>query len=321
MRLLITGVTGFVGRHMLAFLRAERPDVEPFGLARNVVTDLGCPCLEADLEKAAAVADVVKRVQPERVLHLAAQSSPRLSLAQPSHTLRVNVEGTLHLLEAVRAHAPRARLLIVGSGEEYGDAGRGELALDEATPLRPPSPYAASKVAQSYLALQYHVTYGLDVVRTRTFNHTGPGRGRDFAESSWARQIAAAERRLQDPVIAVGNLETMRDFCDARDVVRAYWALFEHGRAGEVYNVCSGRGVRMRAVLDQLVALARLPIDARLDPTRVRPKTADIPALVGDPARLREATGWEARTPLEDTLDDLLKYWRAQPDAELREAP
>lgn len=318
MRLLITGVTGFVGRHVLAFLRAEQPGVEIFGLARETAAELHCPCVVADMEDATAVAAAVEHVRPERVLHLAAQSSPRLSFEQPALTLRANVEGTLNLLEALRAHAPQARLLVVGSAEEYGNAAQDALPLDEDTPLCPLSPYAASKVAQSYLALQYHLSYGLDVVRTRTFNHTGPGRGRDFAESSFARQIAAAERGLQAPHLAVGNLDGVRDFSDVHDVVRAYWALFEDGRAGAVYNVCSGRGVRIREVLERLVALARVPIDVRLDPGRLRP--ADIPALVGDPGRLRAATGWEARMPLERTLADLLEHWRGRPDADVGDA-
>jgi GDP-4-dehydro-6-deoxy-D-mannose reductase len=318
MRLLITGVSGFVGRHVLAFLREEQPAVEVFGLARRAAPDLGCACLAADLEDAPALHAALERARPERVLHLAAQSSPRLSFEQPARTLRANVEGTLNLLEALRARAPRARVLVVGSGEEYGRAEQGEQPLGEDTPLRPLSPYAASKVAQSYLALQYHLSYGLDVVRTRTFNHTGPGRGRDFAESSFARQIAAVERGLRKPPLAVGNLDSVRDFCDVRDVVRAYWALFERGRAGEVYNVCSGRAVRIRAVLERLESLARVPVGDAPDPRLMRP--ADIPALVGDPSRLRAATGWQARIPLERTLAELLDDWRGRPDEELRDA-
>lgn len=317
MRLLITGVTGFVGRHVLAFLRDEQPEVEPFGLARHAAPDLGCPCLAVDLEDARGLDAAIERVRPDRVLHLAAQSSPRLSFREPARTLRANVEGALHLLEALRAHVPGARLLVVGSGEEYGDAGRGPEPLGEETPLRPLSPYAASKVALSYLALQYHLSYRLDVVRTRTFNHSGAGRGRDFAESAFARQIVAIERGLQEPVIKVGNLESVRDFSDVRDVARAYWALFERGVAGEIYNVCSGRGVRIREVLDRLELAARVTVRDETDERHMRP--ADIPALVGDPSRLRAATGWEARVPLERTLADLLDHWRRRPSEELKD--
>lgn len=318
MRLLITGVTGFVGRHVLEFLREEQPGVEVFGLARRAAPEVGCPCLTADLENAPSLEAALERLRPERVLHLAAQSSPRRSFDQPAGTLRANVEGTANLLEAVRARAPRARVLVVGSGEEYGDAGRGAEPLSEDTPLRPLSPYAASKVAQSYLGLQYHLSYRLDVLRTRTFNHTGPGRGRDFAESAFARQIAAVERGLRRPPLAVGNLDSVRDFCDVRDVARAYWALFEQGAAGAVYNVCSGRGVGIRELLERLEALARTPVTHAPDPKLMRP--ADIPALVGDPSRLHAATGWEARIPLERTLAGLLDHWRGRPDDELKDA-
>lgn len=306
MRLLVTGITGFVGRHALAFVRAEHPAVEVLGLARHG-DDVGCECLPADVEDAAALAAAVARARPERVLHLAAQSSPRDSFDDPAGTLRTNVFGTLHLLEAVKRHAPQARVLVVGSGEEYGTAGNDGRPLREDAPVRPLSPYAASKLAQSYLALQYHVGFGLDVLRTRTFNHSGPGRGAAFAESSFARQIAELEQ-AGGGMLAVGNLDTLRDFCDVRDVVRAYWALFEHGRAGEVYNVCSGTGVPIAEVLRRLVAQSSAAIEVRPDPARFRP--ADIAALVGDPSKLHAETGWRPTLSLDVTLRGLLADWR-----------
>ncbi len=318
MRVLITGISGFVGRHALAFLRAEHPEVEVFGLARDSPELPGARLHAAELADAAAIHEAVARAAPERVLHLAAQSSPRDSFSDPAGTLRTNVEGSANLLEAVRRHAPRARVLVVGSGEEYGKAGADGRALREDTPLLPLSPYAASKIAQSYLALQYHLGYGLDVLRTRTFNHTGPGRGRSFAESAFARQIVAVERGLRAPVIDVGNLDAVRDFSDVRDVVRAYWALFESGRPGAVYNVCSGTGLDMRALLDALLERARVSVLTRADPALMRP--ADIPALVGDPAALREATGFRPRHTLGDALGALLDDWRARDDAELLRA-
>jgi GDP-4-dehydro-6-deoxy-D-mannose reductase len=175
---------------------------------------------------------------------------------------------------------------------------------------RPASPYAVSKVAQGLLALSYGPAGGLRIVRTRTFHHTGPGRGETFAESSFARQIAEVEAGLRAPVLMVGNLDAVRDYSDVRDVVRAYWALLEKGEAGAVYNVCSGQGWRIRDLLDMLLERSEVKVEVRVDAARLRP--ADVPVLVGDPSRLKEATGWAPRHRLADTLADLLEDWRAR---------
>jgi GDP-4-dehydro-6-deoxy-D-mannose reductase len=180
-------------------------------------------------------------------------------------------------------------------------------------PLRPASPYAVSKVAQGALARLYGPAGGMRVVLTRTFHHTGPGRGEAFAESSFARQIAEIETGRRPPVIEVGNLEAVRDFTDVRDVVRAYWMLLERGEAGEAYNVCSGRGRRIRDLLDVLLAASSARVEIRVDSERLR--SSDVPVQVGDPSRLRAATGWEPRIPLERTLSDLLDDWRARTGA------
>ncbi len=308
MKLLLTGVSGFVGRHLVEFLRAERPQVEVVGLARHPLP--GVPFVEADLEHPASVDAALEAVAPDAIVHLAAQSSPHHSWVDPQRTLATNVLGLLHLLEAARRRGLRPRVLVVGSAEEYGLCRAEDLPLREDAPLRPLSPYAVSKVAQSFLALQYTLSGRVETVRTRTFNHTGPGRGETFAESSFARQLAEIEAGRRPPVIDVGNLEAVRDFSDVRDVVRAYWLLLEKGRAGEVYNVCSGRGVRLRDVLDRLIALSGLDVEVRLDQARLRP--SDIPELIGDPGRLLAETGWQAARPLESTLSDLLEHWRRQ---------
>jgi GDP-4-dehydro-6-deoxy-D-mannose reductase len=254
--------------------------------------------------------------RPDRVYHLAAQSSPHDSWRDPATTLRTNILGLAHLLEALRREAPRARVLVVGSAEEYGQVPLERQPIAEDSELRPASPYAVSKVSQGFLALQYALGHGMALVRTRTFNHTGPGRGDGFAESSFARQIAEIEAGSRPPEIRVGNLEAVRDFSDVRDVVEAYAQLLEAGLPGEVYNVCSGRGVRIREVLDRLLALSEARIEVRVDPGRLRP--ADTPSLVGDPGRLRRATGWEPRVPLEQTLRDLLDDWRRRVGSPLR---
>jgi GDP-4-dehydro-6-deoxy-D-mannose reductase len=197
---------------------------------------------------------------------------------------------------------------VVGSAEEYGLARPEDMPLREDHPLRPASPYAVSKVAQGFLALQYALSYHLAIVRTRTFHHTGPRRGEQFAESSFARQLAEIEAGRRPPRLEVGNLDAVRDFTDVRDVVRAYWALLDRGEPGEVYNVCSGRGVKVADLLDELVRQSGLKVEIHVDPERLRP--LDAPVMVGNPARLRAATGWQPGIPLSRTLRDLLDHWR-----------
>jgi GDP-4-dehydro-6-deoxy-D-mannose reductase len=314
-RLLVTGAGGFVGGHLVELVRRERPGtslhgvVLPHGsLAWSAAP--GARLLEADLDDPAAAAAVIDEVRPEGIVHLAGQSSVQQSWLDPGGTLRTNVLGIVHLLDAARRLGLRPAVLVVGSAEEYGPVAEDQLPIREQAPLRPASPYAVSKVAQGALALLYGPAGGMRIVLTRTFHHTGPGRGEAFAESSFARQIAEIEQGLREPVIEVGNLDAVRDFTDVRDVVRAYLLLLEKGEAGQAYNVCSGRGRRIREVLDALVASSSASVQLRLDPARLRP--ADVPAQVGDPSRLRAATGWEPRIPLEQSLRDLLSDWRAR---------
>jgi len=314
MKVLVTGAAGFVAAHLMDLLRQEEPDAEVYGLARPHGAPAEVPgrvtVIEADLLDAAGVAAAVELAKPDRIVHLAAQSSPQRSWTDPEGTYRTNVIGALNLLEAARKCRTPPRVLLVGSAEEYGLASPSEIPLREEAPLRPNSPYAVSKISQGYVGLQYALVYGLPVLRTRTFHHTGPGRGEMFAESSFARQIAEIELGLRDPVLSVGNLDAIRDFTDVRDVVRAYWALLERGESGEVYNVCSGRGQRIRDLLGLLIEASGVRVDIRVDKGRLRP--SDIPVLVGDPDKLRRATGWEPRIPLDRTLRDLLGDWRAR---------
>jgi GDP-4-dehydro-6-deoxy-D-mannose reductase len=323
MRVLVTGAAGFVGVHLSRLLLAECPGAEVFGVVRpgrpRKRVPEGVRILDADLEDARQVDGVFDAVRPDRIVHLAAQSSPQSSWADPSGTLRANVMGLLNILESLRRRRLSPRVLVVGSAEEYGMVDPRHLPVSEDAPLRPASPYAVSKVAQGYLALQYWLAFGMSIVRTRTFHHTGPGRGASFAESAFARQIVDVELGRRAPVLEVGNLEAVRDFSDARDVVRAYWALLEHGRAGEVYNVCSGKGIRIREVLEKLLHASGIQVDVRVDPDRLRP--SDVPVLVGDGARLRDATGWEPRLTLDQSLADVLQYWRERAASEAPALP
>ena len=264
--------------------------------------------VECDVHDAGAVRRLLRDVRPDRIFHLAAQSYVPTSWLTPAETLSVNVLGQVNLFEAIRDLDLPARVHIAGSSEEYGLVLPHEVPIREESPLRPLSPYAVSKVTQDMLAYQYWKSYRLHVVRTRGFNHTGPRRGEVFVTSNFARQVAEIEKGLREPVVWVGNLDSVRDFTDVRDMVRAYWLALEQGEPGEVYNICSGRGYSMHQVLEILLALAHVKVEVREDPARMRP--SDVTLLIGDCSKFRGATGWEPTIPFEVTLKDLLEHWR-----------
>jgi GDP-4-dehydro-6-deoxy-D-mannose reductase len=266
--------------------------------------------VECDLRDAGAVLRVLRDVRPDRIFHLAAQSYVPTSWLAPAETLSGNVLGQLHLFEALRELDLPARVHVAGSSEEYGLVLPSEIPIREENPLRPLSPYAVSKVAQDMLAYQYWQSYRLHAVRTRGFNHTGPRRGEVFVTSNFARQIAQIEKGLREPVVSVGNLDSVRDFTDVRDMVRAYWLALERGAPGEVYNICSSRGYTARQVLDILLGLAQVKVTVQEDPARMRP--SDVTLLVGDCSKFRSATGWQPTIPFEVTLKDLLEHWRSR---------
>ncbi len=314
MRVLITGVTGFVGSHLADYLVA-RADVEVYGTHRwrsrmeNIEHLRGrIRLVECELRDAGAVHRMLAAVRPDRVFHLAAQSSVPTSWLAPVETVAGNVTCQLNLFEAVRDLGLSTQFQIAGSSEEYGLVHKDEIPIREDNPLRPLSPYGVSKVAQDLLAYQYWMSYRLHTVRTRGFNHTGPRRGEVFVSSNLARQVAEIEKGVREPVVWVGNLEAMRDFTDVRDMVRAYWLALEHGAPGEVYNLCSGRGYTVRNVLEILLALAQTKVEIREDSARLRP--SDVEILLGDCTRFRQVTGWQPTIPFDVTLKDLLDYWR-----------
>jgi GDP-4-dehydro-6-deoxy-D-mannose reductase len=254
---------------------------------------------------------LIKEVRPHRVFHLASQSNVAASWNAPRETLVNNITAQLNLFEAIRdLDLPETRIHIAGSSEEYGLVHEDELPVKETNPLRPLSPYGVSKVAQDTLAYQYHQSYGLHIVRTRAFNHTGPRRGDVFVTSSFARQIVEIELKRRAPVILVGNLEARRDFTDIRDVVRAYVLALEHCSPGGAFNIGSGKAYSVKQVLDRLISMARLIIRVKEDPARIRP--SDVPVMVSDSSKFRLETGWQPKIPFEKTLSDLLQYWRVR---------
>jgi len=318
-RALVTGITGFAGSHLSEFLLGQ-PDVEVWGTVRwrsrmeNVEHLRGRIALvECDLRDANSTRHMLETVRPDVVFHLAAQSFVPTSWDAPAETITNNVVGQLNLFEGIRALGLDPVVQVACSSEEYGLVLEDEVPILETNPLRPLSPYGVSKIAQDMLGYQYFRSYGLRVVRTRTFNHTGPRRGHVFVTSNFARQIAEIERGLQEPVLHVGNLDARRDFTDVRDVVRAYWLATQQGEPGEVYNVASGRAWAIRDVVQTLLHLSSAAVTVRPDPARQRP--SDVPLLLGDYGKFHRRTGWEPTIPIERSLADLLDYWRRRVQA------
>ncbi|MFP3901834.1 MAG: GDP-mannose 4,6-dehydratase [Acidimicrobiia bacterium] len=298
MRALVTGAGGFVGVHLVRHL--ERSGDEVAQLERTVD---GIDITDHD-----ALTEAVVSARPEVIYHLAGASDVGGSWSTPHETFLSNALGTLNLLEAAR-RVRTERVLAVTSADVYGRVTEDELPLPEEQPLRPVSPYAASKVAADALAQQAWLGHRLPVVRVRAFNHLGPGQSDRFLAPSVAARIARNERQGTDEV-PIGNMTPKRDITDVRDVVRAYRLLVEHGEPGEAYNVCSGRPVAVKEIADILLSMAERPMRLVTDPELQRP--VDIPVLVGDNTRLRKATGWEPTIPLDRTLADVLADWRAR---------
>jgi GDP-4-dehydro-6-deoxy-D-mannose reductase len=298
----ITGASGFVGQH-LATLCAQHGE-EVFGPSRD----------ELELLDADAVRKAIARVRPDHVFHLAADASVAQSWDEPGSVIDNNVRSTLNLLEALRSEAPEASLLVACSGEEYGRPV--DLPMSEDHPLRPQNPYATSKSMTDLLAGFYADGHGMRVVRTRAFNHAGPGQSDTYVVSSFARQIAEAEasdRRDGRVVVATGNAEARRDFSDVRDVVRAYWMLgVEHDEAG-VFNVCSGQAIAVSDILTGLAAHSPLEVERRTDPSRLRDN--EVMEIRGSHDKLTAATGWRPEIDFSDTLRDTLDWWRERVSA------
>ena len=293
MRVLVTGATGFVGRHLVAHLDAAGDDVT---ISEAEICEPGS--LEAEFLQG----------RPDTVYHLAAQADVQASFVEPSTTLRVNVEGTSNVLEAAR-RAGASRVVVVSSADVYGRVDPASLPVGETAAMRPVTPYGASKAAAEMVCVQAALGRGLDVIRARAFNHLGPGQSDRFVAAALAARVAVSERTGSD-VVRVGNMQARRDFTDVRDVVRAYRLLATNGTAGEAYNVCSGTTRSISELAEALIARARHPMRLATDSELLRP--VDVSEVRGDPTKLHDATGWRPEVPLEQTLDDLLDYWRTR---------
>lgn len=325
-RILITGITGFVGSHMADYVLEKGHEV--YGLKRWHHSRLDrirhvkerITLLDCDITDPIAVRKVVERTRPDKIFHCAAESFVSPSWDHPSHYMDVNYKGTLHFLEALRVLSPKTRIHIPGSGEEYGEIFEHEIPIREETVLRPVNPYAVSKVAQDLIGYVYFRSYGIPVIRTRSFNHEGPRRDNVFGIAWYAYQIARVEAGLMPPALEVGFLDDLRNFTHIRDMVEAYWLSVEKCEPGELYLIGSEAPEHIhtfREALERLIEKSKVKgIRYEINPKYVRP--TNVPRLVGDIRKFRDRTGWEARLSFEQILDDTLDYWREEVDRESR---
>jgi len=309
-RALITGVGGFVGRHLRQHLEEQGDRVSGLGRPADSGDMAAMRLFAADLSDRAAVERIVREVEPEAVYHLAAQSSPAESLSDPWATIGNNLLAQINLFEALLAANLRPRVLVIGSSDEYGRVDPADVPTHEGVALRPLTPYAVSKVGQDMMGFQYFAQHGLPVVRVRPFNHTGPGHDARFVIPSLARQLAQIELGEREPILNVGNLNVERDFTDARDMVRAYRLALVAGVPGDVYNLGRGHSVRIADMIDELISLCRVPVQTRVDPALLRP--TDIPRQEADTRKFTALTGWQPLIPWHTTLSDTLDYWRSR---------
>lgn len=311
MRSLIIGGAGFVGGYLIAELAGAGDEVHATCLPSEKIDGASCTVHTLDILEKDAVTALLNEVKPDVIFHLAAQSSVAVSWKKPQLTADINIKGTINVLEAVReSEVPGARILLIGSGEEYGFIREGACPISENEPLNPGNIYAATKACQGMIGEIYFRAYKMDIIMIRAFNHSGPGQLPMFVISDFCRQISEIEKDRHEPEMKVGNLSAMRDFTDVRDVVRAYRLLSEKGVSGQVYNVGRGRAVAVQEILDMALSMAKCSITVSRDPSRMR--ASDIPIIEPDVTRINSDTGWTAEITMEQTIRDTLEYWRNQ---------
>ena len=310
---LITGITGFVGSHLAELLLKEKCEIHGIKRYRSSLENVAhlqndIHWWECDLTDATAVQDMVKKINPDEIYHLAAQSYVPPSWTNPHATLITNIIGTLNIFEAVRNLKKNPRILNCSSAEVYGVVQPEECPIKETNPLRPVNIYSLSKIGQDLLANVYHASYGLDVITTRAFTHTGPRRNEVFALSSFAKQIAEIELGLTEPVVCVGNLDSVRTITDVRDMVKAYRMALQYCDGGEAYNIGSDQTYSIRNALNLMLKFTKKEVTIKVDQSRLRP--AETPLQIPDSSKFVKKTGWKPEIPVEKTMKDLLAYWK-----------
>jgi GDP-4-dehydro-6-deoxy-D-mannose reductase len=306
---LIIGAAGFVGNYLIDHLLDDgRWSISATKMENETIVNSNVDVLDVDIIDGTSVQKLFKAVQPDCIFHLAAQSSVALSWKNPNLTIDVNIKGSVNVLESIRELSYKPRVLLIGSGEEYGRIRQEELPVDEENRIRPGNIYAATKAAQNMFGKIYSEAYGLDIMNVRAFNHIGPGQSPTFVVADFCKQVADIEKGRQEPIIRVGNLSAKRDFTDVRDVVKAYALLMEKGRSGETYNIGSGNAVSVEEILNLILSLSKEKITVVIEKERLRP--VDIPKIEADTSKIMHDTGWKPEIELKKTIIDTLNYWR-----------
>lgn len=307
MKALITGIDGFVGYHLYKLLIQQGVEVHGTTILEGYINE-EIILHKMNLLDYENVEQVIAKVQPDYVYHLAGQSAVGLSWQQPTMTMNVNVNGTINLLDGVRKQDKDCRVLIVGSSDQYGPVTPDMCPIKETNSLNPVSPYGISKCTQEQIAQLYVKAYGLDIIMVRAFNHIGPMQGKNFVIADFASKIVEIEKGAK-PVLKVGNLEAYRDFTDVRDIVNGYSILMQKGKSGEVYNIGSGKCIKIQNILDILLEMAMVEIQVEINQDKFRP--LDVPKVECDNSKIRNHTGWIIANDIHQTLKDTLDYWRS----------
>lgn len=306
---LVIGAAGFVGNYLIEEMVKNGMEAYATKLPHEKLENQNAKVYDLDIMDKDAIVSLLFEVRPDYIFHLAAQSSVGLAWKNPGLTIDVNIKGGVNVMDAIRELFYKPRVLLIGSGEEYGHIQPGETPICEENHLRPGNIYAATKVCQNMIGSIYSKAYDMELMMVRAFNHIGPGQAPMFVVSDFCKQVAEIEKGLKEPVMRVGNLAAKRDFTDVRDVVRAYVLLVQAGTAGETYNVGSGNAQAIQEILDLIVSMSKVDIRVEVDPNKLRP--VDVPIIEADITKLNKLTGWKPQIMLKETIKETLDYWRA----------